>query len=408
MVNVVTESTADLRSVGRDRLPPTTPCITPCFVSPRMAFTTQFSYDSPIQIITSTGSDMLKPVAKWRVRWPCRSLLCSRKGLLFVALLTIGIVSFLLLNGMDSPLEEGQCDVQDPATPCPTHPTHGAINPLQKFLRQESSIWEQSPADYGQSEEEEENTETLEERDNRPRMLTIQGQYEDSEEFDADHDTPEVYVKDGEEPGEEKTEERKSLQEFPLDEHLRGRRAFRGEYGEFLGTRLDSEEHQSMKVISEEVLPDNPQEIHAMELKNEPEGPSQQYTRREQFQYEPETLDHLYVQQRNLERHNYHREEQIVHKELKEQEMLRHHQQELWQEQRRQPHHWSREGHPLPRRQGGEEHWEVGRPSSMSVPHQGEAGRVEGRHPAWRDNQHHGQRLPRGVNPRRYYMHDDF
>lgn len=39
---------------------PATPCTTPCFVSPRMAFTSQFSYDSPIQVLSSSPRALSK------------------------------------------------------------------------------------------------------------------------------------------------------------------------------------------------------------------------------------------------------------------------------------------------------------------------------------------------------------
>nr|XP_045614533.1 uncharacterized protein LOC123768180 isoform X2 [Procambarus clarkii] len=41
------------------RRPSPTPCTTPCFVSPRMAFSTQFAYDSPLQILSSGSPQAL-------------------------------------------------------------------------------------------------------------------------------------------------------------------------------------------------------------------------------------------------------------------------------------------------------------------------------------------------------------
>ncbi|XP_063599746.1 putative uncharacterized protein DDB_G0271606 [Penaeus indicus] len=52
---------------------------TPCFVSPRMAFSTQFSYDSPIQILTSSSPGALTPAAVSKLKGRCSMKRLSRR-----------------------------------------------------------------------------------------------------------------------------------------------------------------------------------------------------------------------------------------------------------------------------------------------------------------------------------------
>ena len=240
----------------------------------------------------------------------------------------------------------------------------------------------------------------VEPRYNRPRMLTIQGQYEDSDEEMSDYQDT-----DYEERGEE-TEDNQEFEQFPRDDLLRARRAIGGEVGQFAAADLSTEDRHSMRVLTEEALPppghplgadhEGVLETHAREYEREHRG--------------SDPADPLYVQHRNLEPRDYHREQLSVYQEREAQEMLRSRQQEdVWQEQRRQAYHRTREGrpHPHPRRGGSGEQWEAEHQPSMGAPHQAESGGVEGRHPSWSEH-HQGQRLPRGVNPRRYYLHGDF
>ncbi|XP_071515484.1 uncharacterized protein [Panulirus ornatus] len=82
---------------GKRRASPS-PCTTPCFVSPRMAFSTQFSYDSPIQILTSSSSGVLSPrsVSKFKRRCSLRSLPHCCK--MFLILLFFVIASGLFIH----------------------------------------------------------------------------------------------------------------------------------------------------------------------------------------------------------------------------------------------------------------------------------------------------------------------
>ncbi|KAK8399535.1 hypothetical protein O3P69_003539 [Scylla paramamosain] len=411
-VLTVTESTPQLRSPADYRRPPPTPCTTPCFISPRMAFTTQFGYDSPIQIITCGGSNVLKPIVK---RFWLGPLLCSKKGLLFVTLLTIGIVSFLLLNRKEYGLRtEGQCDAQDSTAPCHSHE---AVNPLKvwRFLRRESFTSEQSTPDTEKSEapvaqegeekeeeEEEEEERVVEHRINRPRMLTVQGQYESSaEEMDEQDTSRKSAFTDKQQTGDEKrSEESEGRDHFSREDLQRVRRAVMGGDGPYPEAQMNNEEQHSMRVISEEALPPTPQQPGGVEPDDEREARSQGYTHEEPLQGGHENLDQLYIQHRNLERQGYHREQQIVQQEIEAQEMLRLRQQEeMWQEQRRQAHQRARESYPPPH--GRREHYPPG------APYHAESGGLDRQHPVWRDHQLHGQRLPRGVNPRRYYRSED-
>lgn len=121
-----------------------------------------------------------------------------------------------------------------------------------------------------------------------------------------------------------------------------------------------------------------------------------------------QTLDQLYIQHMNLERNNYHREQQVVEKEIEQREMLeRQRKEELWKDQRRQTHAMQpQEQNGTPQHHyrmpdSGMEQWE-GR-SHYEEPQHVEFIPYDERHPAWTN-----QRLPRGVNPNKYYIiHND-
>lgn len=70
---------------------------TPCFMSPRMAFSTQFSCDSPIQILTSgKGHNMLDPGSIPRMRYSLKRI--PRRCKIVLILLLIGIGAALFVN----------------------------------------------------------------------------------------------------------------------------------------------------------------------------------------------------------------------------------------------------------------------------------------------------------------------
>lgn len=183
-------------------------------------------------------------------------------------------------------------------------------------------------------------------------------------------------------------------------------------------THLFHEDHQGQQITEEvrqsqfrQIPPQHqvlgepqPQEQPYRALDVRPDNPNPEDERQRQQQ----TLDQLYIQHMNLERNNYHREKQIVEKEISHRELLRHSEQErLWEEQRRQTHNRLPQEQPrtppqherMPQNQrtpgSGFEQRESGRHREEFIPY-------DERHPAWRD-----QRLPRGVNPKRYHIHND-
>ncbi|XP_045130259.1 uncharacterized protein DDB_G0290301-like isoform X2 [Portunus trituberculatus] len=409
-VLTVTESTPELRSPADFRRPPATQC----FISPRMAFTPQFSYDSPIQIITCGSNTALKPIVQ---RFRLGPLLCSKKGLLLIALLTISIVSFLFLNGKEYGLQtEGQCDTQDPAAPCHGHE---AANPLKRFLR-EQFIWKQPTADIeqddapvAQEEEEEEDVEeeekeeeerkegSSEQRTNRPRMLTVHGQYESSAEEIHNQDTSResAFANKPEARGEH-GEENKGKDHLSREDLQRASRAVMNGEGTYPDAQINNKEQHSMRVISEERLPLTPQQPVSVKPDGELKARSQRYIHEHPPQRGHEYLEQLYIQHGN-QNQGYQHEQQIVQQEIEAQEWRLRQQEEMWQEHGRQAHQKARENYAPPHRR------ELHYPPPSGGPHHAESGGLDRQHPVWRDHQLHGQRLPRGVSPRRYHRSGD-
>lgn len=141
-----------------------------------------------------------------------------------------------------------------------------------------------------------------------------------------------------------------------------------------------------------------------------PEDIQTQHSPEDDRQRQQQVLDQLYIQHLNLERNNYHRERQIVEKEINQREMMRNREKEqMWLEQRRQaPNRSPQEHHrPLQHQEmtpgSGLEQRESGRSQQEEAVHREEFIPYDERHPAWRD-----QRLPRGVNPKKYYIRNEF
>ncbi|XP_066940262.1 uncharacterized protein [Macrobrachium rosenbergii] len=90
---------------------------TPCFVSPRMAFSTQFNYDSPIQVLTSSSPGVFRPMSVPRIpgRYSLKRLPLKCKALLTVTLLSLAMCLYLLRTSIDESIDcnlSGTCDDQ--------------------------------------------------------------------------------------------------------------------------------------------------------------------------------------------------------------------------------------------------------------------------------------------------------
>ncbi|XP_050723391.1 trichohyalin-like isoform X2 [Eriocheir sinensis] len=665
-VVTVTEATPELRTVG-DRRPPPTPGYTPCFVSPRLAFSTQFNYDSPIQILTCRSNNVLKPVSKWTSRF----YLCSGKGLFITVMLSLCFIGCMWMGGKEVPVPPGAaqhlCDAHGTGADCGG--AHPVTSSLQKFLK-DASTHEHTLTDQHRTKQEESEQVVAaggqEERNYRPRVPTVQGQYEDNvrEHLGDDPSSTVNPTQRGEETLNHMTLSSEDLQ--AVREGLaRAKRSLIAEGRDPMQSNQDDMQ-KSMRVVEEEAIlpqdfanrspqpqyeprgqpsphyeaarPSQPQhglsrhhqpnfaedsrphlrkdstrrpqnsrldfsnqnmpgenrqnhfrqpqlrqdtlgqsqsladgsqrhympdearktnlrplpsqnedhrqpqlqqdatgqthhsqedrqreqmteEVHQSHFRqvppqhevhkqpqlqqniNEQLHSSQEDSQREQMteevhqghfrqvptqhevhkqpqlqqnineqlyssqedsqreqvseearqshfrqvptqhealgqpqpqedtseqphrtpedlqrqdspederQRQQQALDQLYIQHMNLERNNYHREKQIVGKEISDRELLRHREQErLWEEQRRQTHNKSPQGQPrTPPQQrtpgSGLKQRESGRPHQEETRHREEFIPYDERHPAWRD-----QRLPRGVNPKRYYIHND-
>ncbi|KAK3853771.1 hypothetical protein Pcinc_039705 [Petrolisthes cinctipes] len=105
-------------------------CATPCFVSPRMAFTTQFSYDSPIQILTSSPRSMPR-IRGLRKLSPRLKLLMSGLLLSLALVLYIFRVHVVAEEGLD---KIGECSDKLSCTN-----TTYSLSHIQSILRSTSS-----------------------------------------------------------------------------------------------------------------------------------------------------------------------------------------------------------------------------------------------------------------------------
>ncbi|XP_047486575.1 RNA polymerase II degradation factor 1-like [Penaeus chinensis] len=86
---------------------------TPCFVSPRMAFSTQFSYDSPIQILTSSNPRILTPgmVSQLKGRFSMKRLSRRWKIVLIMFFTALGAGLFISRKmGEISSMNKSSCE----------------------------------------------------------------------------------------------------------------------------------------------------------------------------------------------------------------------------------------------------------------------------------------------------------
>ncbi|XP_064112679.1 uncharacterized protein LOC135219663 [Macrobrachium nipponense] len=89
---------------------------TPCFVSPRMAFSTQFNYDSPIQVLTSSSPGVFRPMSVPRLpgRYSLKRLPLKCKALLTVILLSLATCLYIFRTSIvDESIDcnlSGTCD----------------------------------------------------------------------------------------------------------------------------------------------------------------------------------------------------------------------------------------------------------------------------------------------------------
>lgn len=87
---------------------------TPCFVSPRMAFSTQFSYDSPIQILTSSSPRVLTPAAVSKLKGRCSLKRLSRRWkivfIMFFTALGTGLFVSRKMSEISSLKNKSSCE----------------------------------------------------------------------------------------------------------------------------------------------------------------------------------------------------------------------------------------------------------------------------------------------------------
>lgn len=84
---------SEMSTRGSQRTP-----ATPCFVSPRMAFSTQFSYDSPIQILTSSSPGALTPAAVSKLKGRCSMRRLSRRWKIVLIMFFTALGSGLFIS----------------------------------------------------------------------------------------------------------------------------------------------------------------------------------------------------------------------------------------------------------------------------------------------------------------------
>ncbi|KAK7063142.1 hypothetical protein SK128_014479 [Halocaridina rubra] len=100
---------------------------TPCFVSPRMAFSTQFDYDSPIQVLTSSSPCVFKPMSLKRWSSPCslKRLTPHCKALLILLLLSLAASLYFIRNSRES---------RDHSVPCSDYSCDDVIHGHPRFF----------------------------------------------------------------------------------------------------------------------------------------------------------------------------------------------------------------------------------------------------------------------------------
>ncbi|XP_068216467.1 uncharacterized protein [Palaemon carinicauda] len=103
---------------------------TPCFVSPRMAFSTQFNYDSPIQVLTSSSPGVFMPMSVPKIprRYSLKRLPLKCKALLSTLLLSLAICLYVFRKS----IADGNVDCNLTGS-CGNH-SH-EHNDLQRFVR---------------------------------------------------------------------------------------------------------------------------------------------------------------------------------------------------------------------------------------------------------------------------------